>query len=300
MHESLALTREQVRRVDRIAIERYGFGGVVLMENAGRGVVEVLLGEMQKSGGSELENDLPGQSPLPIAARTVPPALGQLPVARARCSHPLQGEGAGGDQGARGEGDRGTQVEVAAASPVVAILCGKGNNGGDGFVIARHLRIRGVAVTVLLAFPADQLTGDARINYEILTRCDVPIVELPCEGLVDELDRRARGAAWLVDALLGTGATGEPREPIASIIHWMNEQPGRRLAVDVPSGLDCDTGRPAAATVRADVTCTFVAPKAGMVQAAAGPFVGELHVVSIGVPAGVIREATGEFEHEQR
>ncbi len=221
------MTRDEVRRVDRIAIERYGIPGVVLMENAGRGVAEVLL-------------------------------------------------------------------EVDAGRPSVAILCGKGNNAGDGFVIARHGAIRGVTAKVLLAFPPSELGGDAKTNYDILVRSGAPVVELPREGLEAALDEHARGAAWLVDALLGTGATGEPREPVGLIIRWMNTQPGRRLAVDVPSGLDCDTGQAAAATVRADVTCTFVAAKPGLVAAEAREYVGELRVVSIGVPAGVIEEAMGE------
>jgi len=228
MDELPPLTRDQSRRVDQIAIEHLGISGLVLMENAGRGVVDVLL--------------------------AVDSAVGQ---------------GAGG----------------------VAVLCGKGNNAGDGFVVARHLAIRGIGATVLLAFPPEQLTGDALSNFEILRHCAVPIVELPVDSLIDALDRNAVGVAWLVDALLGTGATGEPREPLASIIEWMNAQPARRLAVDVPSGLDCDSGLPSAATVRADVTCTFVAPKIGMLQPAAKPLVGELYVASIGVPARVIRDA---------
>ncbi len=230
MSEPLVLTRDQSRRVDQIAIERYGIPGVVLMENAGRGVVDVLLG-----------------------------------------ADPLPG--------------------------LCAILCGKGNNAGDGFVIARHLEIRGVAAEVLLAFPPDQLTGDARINYEILTHCGVPIVELPRDGLIAALDEHAGRAAWLVDALLGTGATGEPREPLASIIAWMNRQGARRLAVDLPSGLDCDTGRAAAATVQADVTCTFVAAKPGLVSPDARQYVGEFRVVSIGVPPRLVREAVDAERH---
>ena len=94
-------------------------------------------------------------------------------------------------------------------------------------------------------------------------------------------------ADWIVDAMLGTGAVGEPREPYRTAIEWLNQHPAQKLAVDLPSGLDCDTGEPSIATVRADVTCTFHAPKVGFLQPMAQEFLGELHVVSIGIPASI-------------
>lgn len=180
---------------------------------------------------------------------------------------------------------------------MVTILAGKGNNAGDGFVIARHLEIRGVATRVLLLCPPSELTGDALVNYEILARSGADVVDLsspPAVGvpsLSKSLDRYATGAAWLIDAMLGTGAVGEPREPVRTAIEWMNAQPARRLAVDIPSGLDCDTGAAASATVRADVTCTFVAAKPGFLLESAAQFVGQLHVISIGVPRFVVEQA---------
>jgi NAD(P)H-hydrate epimerase len=173
----------------------------------------------------------------------------------------------------------------------VLILCGKGNNGGDGFVIARHLAIHGVTVhSVLLASPSE-LSGDAKTNYEVIERMRYPLTDLSiAENLKAELDSLADGIDWIVDAMLGTGATGEPREPYRTAIKWMNEQPARKLAVDLPSGLDCDTGKPSTATVRADVTCTFHAPKVGFTAPAAAEFLGELRVVSIGFPAEIGRE----------
>jgi NAD(P)H-hydrate epimerase len=169
----------------------------------------------------------------------------------------------------------------------VAVLCGKGNNAGDGFVIARHLGIRGVASRAALLCSPEDLAGDARVNYDILVRAGADVVE----ATPDQLDGAAGGAAWLIDAMLGTGATGPPREPFAAAIAWMNSQPARRLSVDVPSGLDCDTGKAAGVAVRADVTCTFVAAKPGLVRPEAAPFVGQLRVVSIGVPTCILREA---------
>jgi len=225
-----ALTRRQSRAVDELAIERYGIPGMVLMENAGRGVVEV-----------------------------------------------LASEGAGlGDEPAR----------------CVVILCGKGNNAGDGFVVARHLAIRGMRAKVLLLASPSELRGDARQNYAILTHCDVPIVDLSnALNLASALDAEVSDAVWIVDAMLGTGAKGAPREPYRTAIEWMNRQSARRLAIDVPSGLDCDTGQATGCCVQANHTCTFVAPKVGFAKTSAAEYVGKLHVVSIGIPPGLITEA---------
>lgn len=218
------LTREQSRAVDRIAIEQFGIPGMVLMENAGRGVVDVLL---------ELD-----------------PSLTAKP-------------------------------EIAP----IAILCGKGNNAGDGFVIARHLLLRGVKAKVLLLSPTEELSGDAKLNFEILRHCEVPIVDLASMADLNlALSHEADGAQWLIDAMLGTGAVGSPREPFETAIHWMNSQAAQRLAIDVPSGLDCDTGKPSEPTVIADHTCTFVAKKVGFAKLSATEVLGQMHVVSIGIP----------------
>ena len=218
------LTREQSRDIDRRAIEELGMSGLVLMENAGRGAVDILLSRERA----------PTRS-----------------VGRSR---------------------------------TVLILCGKGNNGGDGFVIARHLEIRGVVAKVALLAAPDDLTGDAKTNFQILTHTQVAILDLSsAKNLSASLDSLATDVDWLVDAMLGTGAVGEPREPYRTAIEWMNRQAAKVLAVDVPSGLDCDTGRPAQPTVRADVTCTFVAPKVGFATLESQEFLGELQVVSIGI-----------------
>lgn len=99
-------------------------------------------------------------------------------------------------------------------------------------------------------------------------------------------------ARWLLDALLGTGAQGDPRPPFDTAIDWINARQTNTLAlaVDVPSGLDCDTGQPAAPTVRADHTCTFAAMKTGFTQPAAKPYTGTIHVCDIGVPPRLIEE----------
>ena len=182
----------------------------------------------------------------------------------------------------------------------VVILCGKGNNAGDGFVIARHLEIRGYDCRVLLLCPPHELRGDAATNFAILKNCDAQILDLSpqragaspppiASTLHQQLDHHTRGVAWLVDAMLGTGTSGEPRPPFDTAIDWMNSQSCKKLAVDVPSGLDCDTGRPAGHTVRADHTCTFAAMKIGFTQPLAADFTGTIHVCDIGVPPRLLR-----------
>lgn len=169
----------------------------------------------------------------------------------------------------------------------VLVVTGKGNNAGDGFVIARHLALRGHTCRVALGSPASELGGDALSAFTMLTPCGVPILDFAGVSpalVLQELDAFATGSAWIVDALLGVGATGAPRPPYDTLIDWMNGEPARRLAVDVPSGLDADTGAPASPTVRADVTATFVSPKAGFANPAAAEWLGEGHVLGIGAP----------------
>ncbi len=189
-------------------------------------------------------------------------------------------------------------IEQKGIAGPVGILCGKGNNGGDGFVIARYLWIRGYNARVLLVPPADQLAGDALVNYQILKRAGANIVQLPEEGgnsalpetldFLKLLEEATKGCTWLVDCLLGTGATGAPRPPYDLLIEWMNGEQAKRLAIDVPSGLDCDTGVASATTVRADMTATLVTTKIGYAQPSAEPYLGEVHVVDIGIPPGLI------------
>lgn len=174
----------------------------------------------------------------------------------------------------------------------VVVCCGHGNNAGDGFVIARHLDLRGYEVSVLLLGDPRKLTGDAAANYAILQQAGLAGESLDGADLPVAFGHLA-DADWLVDALLGTGATGAPRPPLDAAIRWMNALPGRRLAVDVPSGLDCDTGAAADPTLRADVTCTFVAVKPGLLAPAARPYVGRLAVLDIGAPRKLLEEVGG-------
>ncbi len=176
----------------------------------------------------------------------------------------------------------------------VIIACGKGNNAGDGFVVARHLEARGYEVIVLLAAVYSELHGDAVINFAILKHTNIPIIPLRggVQGKLDQLriDHEASDADWVVDALLGTGAVGNPRPPISDFIDWLNASKAKKLAIDLPSGLDCDTGIPGNPTFRADHTCTFVAPKFGFANPAAKEYLGTVSVHDIGVPRKLLEE----------
>jgi NAD(P)H-hydrate epimerase len=175
----------------------------------------------------------------------------------------------------------------------VAVCCGKGNNAGDGFVIARHLDLRAVDVRVGLWADPAELTGDAGANFNILRQSGVPIEVFGERHDATRLAQQLAGVDWIVDALLGTGARGEPRPPLDAVIDQLNSAAASRLAVDLPSGLDCDTGDAARHTIRAAETCTFVAMKRGFAAPGAGQYTGRVHVLDIGAPRRLVEEIVG-------
>lgn len=224
-----SLTRDEVRAVDRRAIDEFGMTGLVLMENAGRGAAELL-------------------------------------------------------------------VNLRIDGPVI-ICAGKGNNGGDGFVIARHLELFGVDVRVLLFANPSDLSGDAATNWRILEDADMPRVVLGRQPVLSDIEHALSHADWIVDALLGTGTVGAVREPYRTAITAINRSARKVLAVDLPSGLDCDTGEPIATLpdgtthcVQATHTATFVARKRSFDNPASQAFTGEVHVVGIGIPMKLLDE----------
>jgi NAD(P)H-hydrate epimerase len=166
----------------------------------------------------------------------------------------------------------------------VAVCCGKGNNGGDGFVIARHLDNAGVAVRVLLFADPAGLTGDAAVMYRILAYSGPPISVFAPNVEEGRLRAELAGAEWVVDALFGSGLQGPIRAPLDRVVAAINDAGARVLAVDIPSGLDADTGEPLGPTVRAQHTATIVAPKRGFAAAAAQPYLGRVHVIDMGMP----------------
>ncbi|MDY0357131.1 MAG: NAD(P)H-hydrate epimerase [Sedimentisphaerales bacterium] len=215
------MSRDQVRSVDRWAIEQIGLPGIALMENAGRSCAEFILDR-----------------------------LGRKAICR------------------------------------ICVFCGRGNNGGDGYVIARHLRNAGHAVCVVLCGDREKVRGDARINLDVLGALGEDVRRLD-PGSVDApalVAAMAQGADIVVDALFGTGLQGPLREDYRVLVEAINALDVPILAVDIPSGLDCDTGRPLGAAVRADWTVTFVAIKQGFVASAeAAQYTGQVHVASIGI-----------------
>jgi NAD(P)H-hydrate epimerase len=248
-----AITRDQSREVDRRAIQECGMSGLVLMENAGRGVTDILCRLMGEKGDSPHFCEAPSGPFREMG--TVP----FFPAADRRAGH-------------------------------VVVCCGKGNNAGDGFVIARHLDLRGHSIRVLVWAEAAELTGDAGANFAILQHCGVPLELFGSRHEAARLEDVLARADWVVDALLGTGARGEPRPPLDAVINQINAAAVKRLAVDLPSGLDCDTGLAAQHTIRADETCTFVAMKRGFLAPGAERYTGRVHVLDIGAPRRLVEE----------
>ncbi|MEX0727172.1 MAG: NAD(P)H-hydrate epimerase [Planctomycetaceae bacterium] len=211
------LTRDEVREIDRRAVEQFGMSSLVLMENAGRGCTEWMM-----------------------------------------------------RLGIRGR---------------VTICAGKGNNGGDGFVIARHLENARHDVIVLLTCPAHELRGDALANYNILKVAGTPIHEWSSSESFNAWPEILNHADWIVDALLGTGMQGDVREPYRTAIALINtHHPARVLAVDIPSGMDCDTGDVLGTCIKASCTATFVALKPCFQVPSAEHYTGPVKVIDIGVP----------------
>jgi NAD(P)H-hydrate epimerase len=177
----------------------------------------------------------------------------------------------------------------------VALCCGKGNNGGDGFVIARHLANCGVEVRILLFARPEELHGDAEVNYRIIARSGLPVVALTAEPLdLAALQHELSVSEWVVDALFGTGLTGPLRSPFDQVVEAINTAAARVLAVDIPSGLDCDTGQPLGPTVRAHHTATMAALKQGFAEPSARTWLGAVHLVDLGVPAALLSQVRKE------
>ena len=172
----------------------------------------------------------------------------------------------------------------------VGLVCGRGNNGGDGFVIARHLHNAGIDVELFLACDRARLAGDAATNYRIVERMSLTRHAFDTAERINAAAGRLNDAEIVVDAVLGTGFSGDVRSPLDLAIAAINQASATIVAVDLPSGLDCDTGRPSNATVRADLTITFVARKVGLDAPAARDYAGDVIVADIGAPHEIIRQ----------
>lgn len=218
-------TPEQIRKIDRLAIEDFGMPGVILMENAGRGAGMVAL-------------DM----------------LGSRPGGKA------------------------------------LILCGKGNNGGDGFVIARHLSNAGVRVEIVLtAKPSDvDPDSDAGVNLGIIRRMKLPILPVESTKDAERVGRALASANLAIDALLGTGLSGQVREPARALIEMLNAAACPVLAVDTPSGLHGESGEILGVAVKATRTATFAAAKRGFYAGEGPALTGTVHLIDIGVPIEIL------------
>ncbi len=166
----------------------------------------------------------------------------------------------------------------------IVVLAGRGNNGGDGFVVARYLANAGRKVIVLLLAERDQVHGDAKTNLMILDQLGVPVREITSEEELREQVPLLESAGLLIDALLGTGLASEVRGLFRSAISLMNQMAAPVLAIDIPSGLSADTGQPQGIAVLADVTVTYGWPKLGQILPPGRDLVGRLWQVDISIP----------------
>jgi NAD(P)H-hydrate epimerase len=170
-----------------------------------------------------------------------------------------------------------------AQIPETLVLCGGGNNGGDGLAVARHLHNRRVPVKVGLTTDPARYAGDALTNWRIVQSMKLPIIEVSLTGIIHS------GCLTVVDAIFGTGLSEPPRKPFDEITLAVHLLGAEVIAVDVPSGLDCDTGKPLGdACIEASITVTFVAQKVGFANEESEKYTGEIIVADIGCPRELI------------
>jgi len=176
----------------------------------------------------------------------------------------------------------GGAVFAQIESGPVGIVCGKGNNGGDGYVVARLALVAGLSPTVVLVAEPETIQGDAKTFLDAYMRLGGEVRIARTEAEARDAMGQLSSSAVLIDALLGTGIDGVVRGPArAAIEAWPNV---RTIAVDLPSGLNADTGKPCGCAVPADTTVTFQFIKTGLRAAEAEPYVGKLVVADIGIP----------------
>jgi NAD(P)H-hydrate epimerase len=170
----------------------------------------------------------------------------------------------------------------------VLILCGGGNNGGDGLAAARHLHNRNIQVAIALTTDPSRYQGDALINWQIVSAMRLPVLPADPNSLA------TTSASLFIDAIFGTGLTQPPRAPFDQIVAVIERASIPVLAVDIPSGLDCDTGRLLGpACIRAARTVTFAAEKIGFAEPGAQNYLGSVAVADIGCPRELIEQIAG-------
>lgn len=248
-------TAPEMADLDRAVIEGLGIPGMVLMETAARGVFRTALEILSSEYGP-----------------TVPLPLGFL------SNHD--------------DDDCNCHPELPARyvlpGRVIKVFCGRGNNGGDGLAVARMLDSVGAEVEIVLVCKGESLTGDARTNYELAKKLEIPIIE-DAEG--EELFVEPE-CDLVIDALLGTGIEGAARGKIAEAIEEINDAPCPILSIDIPSGVEGSTGRALGPAVSAQATATMAALKRGLVFSPGRELAGEVSIVDIGTPSTIMDKFT--------
>lgn len=256
------VTAEEMAALDRATIQgawgRAAVPSLKLMERAGAETAKAIF-----SWWRDRSDDTPSAGPAPAAA---PKRAGAVAGAAAA-------------------------VRRFTGGGSVVILCGRGNNGGDGFVVARHLKSAGFGVRLLVAASEGDLSTDARVNHQACEKARIPVTFLPeprAWGEGSEADDAAGSASFLVDALLGTGSKGAPRGAIAAAIECALRSEKPIVAIDIPSGVNATTGHAETPCIRAEVTVTLALPKAGLVIEPGREHAGRLIVADIGIPRELI------------
>lgn len=286
------LTRAQMRAFDKFAIETCHVPGIVLMENAGRGAADVISAMIEARRGAGTgawsrrhpapEVDLDDEASAEAAASGVP---SRGDVANARAARERQFP----VRHVKGPGQPATYPLDAR----VVVVCGAGNNGGDGFVVARHLLARGAEVQVFLAASSERVTGESRINHDSFIDLGGELVEVPMGTSLEPLESALSRADFVVDALFGTGLDRPVHGHLADVIAAVNRSDARCVALDIPSGLDADSGAPLGISVQADDTVTFGHLKVGLLTPEGARLAGNIHVVDLGVPDAPILAQVG-------
>ncbi|HSB03864.1 MAG TPA: NAD(P)H-hydrate dehydratase [Thermodesulfobacteriota bacterium] len=170
----------------------------------------------------------------------------------------------------------------------VAIVAGKGNNGGDGFVIARYLLDRGIGVKVFLLADPRALRGDAETNHQIFLRMKGEVISIPSYTEYQKVKKDLEKVDLLIDGIFGTGLDAEVRGYYREVIDHLNKLQKPVVAIDIPSGLDANTGKPLGTAIRATLTLTFGLPKVGLLIPPGTDYVGELKKIDISLPKRLI------------
>jgi NAD(P)H-hydrate epimerase len=174
----------------------------------------------------------------------------------------------------------------------VIICCGKGNNGGDGYVVARYLNIYGIEVQVLVFAEANDIKGDAKIHLDVLKHSGLQIEYLKLSNLEHRpLLSNLNKAEWIIDGLFGTGLTTNVGPLYFDLINTINKTKAKILSIDVPSGLDCNTGRPLGTAIIATITCTLISMKSGFLDKSAQKYLGILEIINLGISNSILQQA---------